>query len=81
MFPPTCCCQVRLKCWAYGVLKSVPQPMKMSPGGKSTAPPLTAASGLANVSAAGGALISSRGVNGGASTPFWKKSPWPASAS
>ena len=55
--------------------------MKISPGGKSTAPPLTEASGLRSVSGVGGALISSSGVNGGASTPFWKKSPWPASAS
>ena len=27
------------------------------------------------------AFSSMRGVNGGESTPLWKKSPWPASAS
>ena len=63
-------------CW-----KSLPQPMNVSPGGKFVAPPLIAVSGLRSVNAAGGALTSTSGVNGGASTPFWKKSPWPASAS
>ena len=34
-----------------------------------------------SVNGTGGALTSTSGVNGGASTPLWKKSPWPASAS
>jgi len=49
--------------------------MKIKPGGKSAAPPLTDERGMLSVSAAGGELISSSGVNGGASPPFWTKSP------
>jgi hypothetical protein len=55
--------------------------MKMSPGGKLLAPPVMTLSGSRSVSGTGGEFTSSSGVNGGASTPFWKKSPCPASAS
>jgi len=63
-------------------LKSSPQPMTVSAAGNGFGPllPGTAARGLASVIGVG-VLISTSGVNGGVSTPLWKKSPCPASAS
>ena len=55
--------------------------MMISPPGKRLPLPVIALMGLASVRFAGGALTSTSGVNGGASTPLWKKSPCPASAS
>ena len=61
-------------------MKSSPQPMMVSAGGNGLGGPATAASGSASVIGVG-VFSSISGVNGGDSTPLWKKSPWPASAS
>ena len=49
-------------------------------GGKSRGPPLSAPSGFRSVIGVG-VFSSTSGVKGGESTPLWKKSPCPASAS
>ena len=56
--------------------------MKISPAGKPGVP-VTPASGFANgdVGTCSGKLTSVSGWNGGASVPFWKKSPCPGSVS
>ena len=54
--------------------------MIVSAAGNGFGGPATAASGSASVIGVG-VFSSINGVNGGDSTPLWKKSPCPASAS